>query len=201
MVEIQTKFVTSSSKVTECPPPDRPEFAFIGRSNVGKSSLINMLAGKKQLAKISSKPGKTQLINHFDVDDRAYFVDLPGYGWAKVSKAMKIQWDQMTREYLMERENLICVFVLIDSSIQPQEIDMEFMEWLGVNQIPFSVVFTKGDKKSVKVTRNNRTQFKKRMLEQWETLPAFFLTSSVRKHGKKELLDYVMELAENVENK
>jgi len=194
MAEIQTNFVTSSSKVTECPPPDRPEFAFIGRSNVGKSSLINMLAGKKQLAKISSKPGKTQLINHFSVNDNAYFVDLPGYGWAKVSKSLKSQWNQMTREYLLTRENLTCVFVLVDNSIPPQDIDMEFMEWLGLNQIPFNVVFTKGDKKSVKVTRNNRTQFKKRMLEQWETLPAFFLTSSVRKHGKKELLDYVLEL-------
>jgi len=196
MAEIQTNFVTSSSKVTECPPPDRPEFAFIGRSNVGKSSLINMLAGKKQLAKISSKPGKTQLINHFSVNDNAYFVDLPGYGWAKVSKSLKSQWNQMTREYLLTRENLTCVFVLVDNSIPPQDIDMEFMEWLGLNQIPFNVVFTKGDKKSVKVTRNNRTQFKKRMLEQWETLPAFFLTSSVRKHGKKELLDYVLELSE-----
>ena len=154
-----------------------------------------MLTNQKHLAKISSKPGKTQLINHFVINERIYFVDLPGYGWAKVSKKLKEEWEGMTQDYLLNRENLYCVFVLIDSSIPPQKIDTEFMQWLGSNQIPLAVVFTKTDNKAGKVIRNNRIQFKNEMLKTWETLPPFFNTSSSKRLGKKELLDYVEEVS------
>ena len=156
-----------------------------------------MLTGQKHLAKISSKPGKTQLINHFVVNDRLYFVDLPGYGWAKVSKSLKKDWEIMTQNYLLNRENLFCVFVLIDSSISPQPIDLDFLTWLGSNQIAFAVVFTKSDKKAGKVIRRNRDQFKEAMLQDWETLPPYFITSSTKRQGRHELISYIMEVSES----
>jgi GTP-binding protein len=187
----KSEFITSSSRHSQCPPPDRPEIAFIGRSNVGKSSLINMLTGRKKLAKVSSKPGKTQLINHFMIDDAWYLVDLPGYGWAKVSKSDRSQWGEMIHDYLMERANLITIFVLLDSRLPPQKVDTEFIDWLGINQIPFALVFTKADKQSLNKSQSSIARFKKFLKTRWEELPPIFLTSSVSNTGKTELMDYI----------
>ncbi|HEX8546329.1 MAG TPA: ribosome biogenesis GTP-binding protein YihA/YsxC, partial [Cytophagaceae bacterium] len=144
----QATFIASNTEYTKCPVPDKPEYAFIGRSNVGKSSLINSITGYGKLAKVSAKPGKTRLLNHFLINNQWYLVDLPGYGWAKASKTEKDKWNKMIRDYFNHRENLQCVFVLVDSRIEPQQIDLDFMKWLGENQIPFCIVFTKCDKQT-----------------------------------------------------
>lgn len=192
----QATFVISNTNYKNCPLPDKPEYAFIGRSNVGKSSLINMLTGKANLAKTSQKPGKTQLINHFLINESWYLVDLPGYGWAQASKANKEKWGQMTKEYLRYRENLLCVFVLIDSRHEAQPVDLNFMQWLGESQIAFAIIFTKADKQSPSRTIQNVEAFKTRMLELWEELPDYFTTSSVSNEGKEEILAYIGALNE-----
>ncbi|MEO1051688.1 MAG: ribosome biogenesis GTP-binding protein YihA/YsxC [Bacteroidota bacterium] len=190
----QARFIISNSDYKKCPPADKPEFAFIGRSNVGKSSLINMLVGKKSLAKISSKPGKTQLINHFLINEAWYLVDLPGYGWAKVSKTEKAKWEVMIRDYLTKRENLTSLFVLIDSRLDPQQIDLEFINWAGQNTIPFALIFTKSDKLSKTKIQSNVAKFKKRLLKDWEELPPMFVTSSMNGDGRQPVLDYISDV-------
>lgn len=191
----QAVFEKSSSRIEECPKTTLKEYAFIGRSNVGKSSLINLLTNNKKLAKTSGRPGKTQLINHFLIDNSWYLVDLPGYGWAQVSKKEKAQWKKMIERYLLERENLMSVFVLIDSRHSPQKVDMEFMTWLGENEIPFTMVFTKTDKQGVTQTQSNIATYRKAMKHHWEELPQYFSSSIMKKEGF-EILDYIFELNE-----
>lgn len=191
----QATFEKSSSRLAECPQTEWNEYAFIGRSNVGKSSLINFLTGRKNLAKTSGKPGKTRLINHFRIDDRWYLVDLPGYGWAQVSKKEKEAWKKMIEEYLLKRENLISVFVLVDSRHAPQKIDLDFMRWLGEKQIPFAIVFTKTDKQGRPQTDAKIASYKKILLKDWEELPPLFKTSTVAKQGE-DLLAYILQLNE-----
>lgn len=189
-------FVISNTDHTKCPDTGLPEYAFIGRSNVGKSSLINMLTGNKSLAKTSVRPGKTQLINHFLINKEWYIVDLPGYGYARISKSARAAWQKMTEEYLLKRETLINTFVLIDSRLEPQRIDLDFINFLGHNGIPLSVVFTKVDKQNQSLTAKNVNAFKKAMRESWEELPPLFITSSVSGTGRSKLLDYI-ELLNN----
>ncbi|MDB4754841.1 ribosome biogenesis GTP-binding protein YihA/YsxC [bacterium] len=184
-------FLKSSAEADKCPKPDKPEYAFIGRSNVGKSSLINMMTNKKALAKISSRPGKTQLINHFTINEEWFMVDLPGYGFAKVSKKDKDKWVGFTNEYLLDRKNLMTLFVLIDSRHEPQKIDLEFMAWLATNQIPFSIIFTKMDKLTDNVFKKNMELYKNRLLHDWEALPNMFYTSSSHRIGAEEILSYI----------
>ena len=184
-------FVTSSSKLSQCPPPNRPEFAFIGRSNVGKSSLINMLTGRKKLAKVSSKPGKTQLINHFDIDETWYLVDLPGYGWAKVSKSDRSKWGEMIHDYLLERQNLVNLYVLIDVRHPPQPNDTEFIEWLGEKGLPFALIFTKTDKLSKNKVQSSIARYRRYLKSNWEELPPILPTSSVTGEGKDQLLNHI----------
>lgn len=187
------KFIISNTDFRKCPAPDRPEFAFIGRSNVGKSSLINMLANNKGLAKISGTPGKTQLINHFDVDGRWYMVDLPGYGFAKVSKTKREEWEKMIRQYLTLRDNLEVVFVLVDSRHTPQQIDIEFIYWCGQNGIPAALIFTKADKQSKSKTYLNVKKFLDKMLELFEEAPDYFVTSAENSEGREDLIAYIEE--------
>lgn len=175
----------------DCPDPKLPEFAFIGRSNVGKSSLINHLTNRKKLAKTSSTPGKTQLINHFLINDQWYLVDLPGYGWAQTSKTNKAAWKKMINTYLEMRASLACVFVLIDSRHEPQAIDLGFMEWLGKNEIPFCIVFTKVDKLGKNQVQSNVAAYKQTLKATWEELPPTFITSSVDRVGGDRLLDFI----------
>ncbi|MEJ8804206.1 ribosome biogenesis GTP-binding protein YihA/YsxC [Pontibacter sp. H249] len=195
----EAKFLMSNTKVELCPAPDKPEYAFIGRSNVGKSSLINMLTGQKGLAKTSSSPGKTQLINHFLINDRWYLVDLPGYGYAKVSKKSREEWRRMINFYLQKRENLTCVFVLIDSRHEPLKQDLEFIDYLGNMGVPFAIVFTKLDKQSALKTEANVSAFTKKLNETWEELPPMFKTSSEKRVGRDELLAYIEEINVQVE--
>lgn len=185
------KFVISNTDVARCPAPTLPEYAFIGRSNVGKSSLINMMVSQKDLAKTSSKPGKTQLINHFMIDDNWYLVDLPGYGYAKVSKDKREHFEKFISRYILERENLMCMFVLVDSRLSPQRIDLEFMDWLGENGIPFVMVFTKMDKLSKGKTAENIANYKEEMGKNWDELPQCFYTSAEKREGKEELLRFI----------
>lgn len=193
MIVKNAKFVMSNSDYLKCPKPNLPEYAFIGRSNVGKSSLINALTNRKSLAKTSGKPGKTQLINHFLLNDNWYLVDLPGYGYASVSKTKRAEFQQFLRAYLIKRENLLCTFVLLDSRLEPQKVDIEFMNWMGENGIPFVMVFTKTDKLNQTKLRKNMEKYKSIMLETWEDLPQSFLTSSVTKLGTEEILSFVEE--------
>ena len=190
----ESRFIKSSSAIEECPPPKKAEFAFIGRSNVGKSSLINMLTDRKSLAKISSKPGKTQLINHFEIDNNWYLVDLPGYGWSKGSKQKKADWGVMIEEYLLKRENLACLFVLIDSRLEPQNIDYEFINWLGNQDIPFAMVFTKIDKQSKNKFQSTKAKHLKRLKQEWEEIPLIFESSAVDQTGRKEILSFAKEI-------
>ncbi len=186
-----SQFITSSSKIIQCPEAKLPEFAFIGRSNVGKSSLVNMLTDRKSLAKVSGKPGKTQLINHFLINNAWYLVDLPGYGWAKVAKSEKQKWGVMIHDYILERETLMCLFVLVDARLTPQPIDVEFINWLGEKGVPFAIVFTKADKQSKNKTQSSVAKYKKQLSISWEELPVMFTTSSFTQQGKEALLEYI----------
>lgn len=185
------KFVISNTNIDKCPKDNLPEYAFIGRSNVGKSSLINMLTGHKKLAKISGKPGKTQLINHFIINDEWFLVDLPGYGYAKVSKNLRQKFQSFIYDYFLRREQLVCSFVLVDSRHEPQKIDLEFMQFLGEKRIPFCIVFTKTDKLGKTVVQNKVAKYKKVMLHTWEEIPPYFLTSATDQTGKKEVLEFI----------
>ena len=189
----QAEFIISNKDIKKCPKEDMPEYAFIGRSNVGKSSLINMLTERKGLAKVSGKPGKTQLINHFLINKLWYLVDLPGYGYAGVSKTQRYEFAQFIKKYLLKRENLMCLFVLLDSRLKPQSIDLDFMLWLGENGVPFVICFTKQDKLSKKESKENLINYKKELLESWEELPPIFLSSAIKKNGKEDILKFIAE--------
>ena len=191
MIIKEAEFSLSAPTISLCPKDTKPEYAFIGRSNVGKSSLINMLCGRKNLAKTSATPGKTLLINHFIINKERYLVDLPGYGYAKRSKKEIARLDQMIRSYILQRQQLVNVFVLIDIRLEPQKIDLEFIEWLGASSIPFSLVFTKADKLTAGKAKANLEGYKKTLEVTWEELPPIFVTSSEKRQGKEELLDYI----------
>lgn len=200
-MEIKTaEFTLSSPMVSMCPKDVKPEYAFIGRSNVGKSSLINMLTRNKKLAKTSATPGKTLLINHFLVNREWYLVDLPGYGFAKRSKKEVQKLDQMIRGYLLEREQMVNVFVLIDIRLEAQAIDLEFINWLGISSVPFAIVFTKADKLSSSKVRQNVDAYVKKMLETWEEMPPYFITSSEKGQGRDEVLDYIDQINKSLKN-
>jgi GTP-binding protein len=185
------KFIISNTDYKKCPSPSMPEYAFIGRSNVGKSSLINMLTNYSKLAKISGRPGKTQLINHFLINEKWYLVDLPGYGYAKVSKKERNKWQLFIQDYLLKRENLYCLFVLIDSRLEPQKIDLEFINWAGEKKIPFAIVFTKSDKLTKNKLESNLAVYQKELNKFWDELPVNFVTSAVVKTGREEILEYI----------
>jgi GTP-binding protein len=190
-------FVISNTDYTKCPPPTKPEFAFIGRSNVGKSSLINMLTNNKSLAKTSGRPGKTQLINHFVIDDRWFMVDLPGYGFAKVSKSIKGDWDKMIKGYLTSRENLEVTFVLVDSRLEPQKNDLEFILWCAENGVTIVLIFTKADKQSRSKTLANVDGFIKATRDIYEETPLYFITSAEDKQGREDVLEFINAVTED----
>ena len=187
-------FVMSNTDIRKCPEGRLPEYAFIGRSNVGKSSLINMLTGRRQLAMTSQKPGKTQLINHFIINDSWYLVDLPGYGYARRSRENREQLRRMIETYILGREQLTCLFVLLDCRHEAQRIDLEFMEWLGQNGVPFAIIFTKTDKISRSRLQENLAAYRERMLETWEELPPIMTSSSEKQEGREEILAYIDEI-------
>ena len=194
-MEVKTaEFVISAPVVNMCPADTKPEYAFIGRSNVGKSSLINMLCRKKKLAKTSATPGKTLLINHFIINKEWYLVDLPGYGYAKRSKTEIAKLDRMIRGYILQRHQLVSVFVLVDVRLEPQAIDVEFINWLGQSGVPFCIVFTKADKLSQGKVNTNVEEYKRKLLETWEELPPYIVTSSENKQGRDELLEYIEKI-------
>ena len=185
------EFVISNSRADMCPKSDLPEYAFIGRSNVGKSSLINMLTKNSKLAMTSSTPGKTLLINHFLINKQWHLVDLPGYGYAQRGKKMMEKIQKLIEYYVLEREEMTCLFVLVDSRLKPQKIDLEFMEWLGENGIPFGIIFTKADKQTINKTKQNVEFYLNTLREQWEELPPYFISSSEKGTGRDEILDYI----------
>ena len=194
-MDIKTaEFVISAPRESRCPSDSKPEFAFIGRSNVGKSSLINMLCNNRKLAKTSATPGKTLLINHFIINKEWYLVDLPGYGFAKRSKSEIKRLEQMIQGYILQRQQLVNVFVLVDIRHEPQPIDLQFIDWLGQSSIPFSIVFTKADKLSIGQRMTNTEKYKAKLMETWEELPPMFVTSSEKKTGRDELLDYIDQI-------
>ena len=188
------EFVVSNSRADMCPDTHLPEYAFIGRSNVGKSSLINMLTNHSNLAMTSSTPGKTLLINHFLINKAWYLVDLPGYGYAQRGKKMMEKIQKIIEYYVLEREQMTCLFVLVDSRLSPQKIDLEFIEWLGENNVPFAIIFTKPDKQSIGKTKQNVNIYLNKLKEQWEELPPYFISSSEKKIGRKEILNYIEEV-------
>lgn len=194
MVIKSAEYLISNVDWQQCPEPDKPEYAFIGRSNVGKSSLINMLANWEKLAKTSGTPGKTQLINHFLINKEWYIVDLPGYGFAKVSQSQRRNWEQMIENYLRKRTNLVNVFVLIDSRLTPQKIDLDFINQLGKWEVPFQLVFTKADKNSQLETSRNVKAFLNKLRETWQFLPANYVTSTVKKTGRDKILEFIEEM-------
>jgi GTP-binding protein len=196
----QATFAVSSPNWRKCPQDGRPEFAFIGRSNVGKSSLINMLTGVKGLAKTSGRPGKTQLINHFLINNEWYLVDLPGYGYARTSKSTREQFSQMIRDYFLHREELVNTYVLIDSRIPPQRIDLEFIEFLGVNGVPLTLVFTKTDKEKQREVMGNIKRMKQELSQLWEELPPMLLTSSLTGYGREALLDQIDTIHQSLQS-
>lgn len=187
----QARFLISNTDVKKCPAPDRPEYAFIGRSNVGKSSLINMLVGQNNLAKVSVKPGKTQLINHFVIDESWYLVDLPGYGYAKISISVKEKFQKLISNYILNRENLYCLFVLIDVRHAPQQIDVEFITWLGENHIPFAIIFTKADKLGKVSLAKNVGAYTQELKKLWEELPSILVSSSLDGTGRDEIISFI----------
>lgn len=184
-------FISSYADVRKCPPPDKPEFAFIGRSNVGKSSLINMLTGRKALAKTSVKPGKTQTINHFLINEAWYLVDLPGYGYASVSKTLKAGFGKMIEDYVRTRENLTCLFVLIDPRVEPQQNDLSFINWVGGQGVPMSIIFTKADKLARQELQKNVSRFERALYQEWESLPHMMISSSEKRTGREDVLDFI----------
>lgn len=193
------EFVISNSDVSKCPKDPLPEYAFIGRSNVGKSSLINMITNHKNLAKTSSKPGKTQLINHFKINNNWFLVDLPGYGYAKVSKKTKDTFQQFITDYFEKREQLVCAFVLIDIRLEAQKIDLEFINYLGESEIPFCLIFTKADKIGKTKVQNHIATYKKQLLaNDWEEMPPFFVSSSLEGTGKDEILLYIDQINQDI---
>ena len=196
----QADFSLSAPVVSMCPKDTKPEYAFIGRSNVGKSSLINMLTNNKRLAKTSATPGKTLLINHFIINREWYLVDLPGYGYAKRSKKEVEKLDQMIRGYILQREQLVNVFVLVDIRLEPQKIDLDFIEWLGVSSVPFAIVFTKADKLTPNKARQATEAYKKKLSETWEELPPMFLTSAEKKEGRDDVLNYIEQINKELAN-
>jgi GTP-binding protein len=189
----EAEFITSSVMESQCPKPEKPEYAFIGRSNVGKSLLTNMLTGKRKLAKVSGSPGKTITMNHFLINKQWYLVDLPGYGYAKRSKTERKKWEKMIHHYILTRSNLMSLFLLIDLRHEPQKNDTEFMEWLAMSQIPFVITFTKADKLSKLNMKKNLTTYKKTLMQKWEKLPPYIITSAITGMGKEELLQYIEE--------
>ena len=197
----EASFVVSNTNVEKCPRPDKPEYAFIGRSNVGKSSLLNMLTNRKALAKVSGKPGKTRLINHFLINGEWYLVDLPGYGYAKTGREERKKWEKSFRNYILLRENLYCLFVLIDSRHEPQQNDLEFMEWLGLSQIPFAIIFTKADKLKPEELEDNIGVYREKILESWEEMPPFFISSAVSRQGQAEILHYIEKINQSSRQK
>jgi GTP-binding protein len=201
MVINSSVYVISSPDYTQCPKPDRPEYAFIGRSNVGKSSLINMIVNNEKLAKTSGTPGKTQLINHFSINNEWYLVDLPGYGFAKVSMSNRKKWEKMIEDYLRKRETLVNVFILIDSRHGPQKNDLEFVDKLGKWQIPFCLVFTKADKENQRTVAKNVKDFLDKMRMTWQFLPQHFVTSTIKKMGRDKILDLIGEMNKEFEQK
>ena len=190
----EATFISSYITLDKLPKDGKPELAFIGRSNVGKSSLLNMITRQKKLAKTSQNPGKTQTINHYLIDKQWYLVDLPGYGFAKSSKTMREKWDKMIRNYLLKRETLHCVFVLVDSRLEPQKNDLEFINWLGENEVPLAIIFTKSDKQSANKTFAAMKKFEKSLLERWDFLPRFFASSAETGQGRDEILSYFAEI-------
>lgn len=200
MIISSASYITSSPTIKQCPAVVKPEFGFIGRSNVGKSSLINMLTGHSGLAKISGNPGKTRTINHFLINDSWYIVDLPGYGYARVPVKMRISWTKAVEEFILERETLICLFMLIDSRHKPQNSDLSFMEFLGMNQVPFARVFTKSDKLSGAAIGRAILLYDNEMLKTWDSLPPTFISSTVKKTGKEEILNFIEETINNFSN-
>lgn len=194
------EFVVSNTKVDLCPKTNLPEYALIGRSNVGKSSLINMLCNKKKLAKTSSRPGKTQLINHFLINKKWYLVDLPGYGYARASKTQKKTFQKFIIDYFIKRKELVSAFLLIDLRHNPQPIDMDFLRWLGENFIPFSIVFTKADKINEKDLERKVSDYLLKLKEEWESLPQYFVTSSEKKLGQESILNYIKQTNEDIKN-
>ena len=187
----QARFLISNTDVKKCPAPDRPEYAFIGRSNVGKSSLINMLVGQNSLAKVSVRPGKTQLINHFIIDESWYLVDLPGYGYAKISISVKEKFQKLISNYILNRENLYCLFILIDVRHAPQQIDVEFITWLGENHIPFAIIFTKADKLGKVSLAKNVGAYTQELKKLWEELPSILVSSSLDGTGRDEIISFI----------
>jgi len=198
MIIHSATYLQSSPSLKECPDPLKPEFGFIGRSNVGKSSLINMLTGYSHLARTSGSPGKTRSINHYLVNGSWFLVDLPGYGYARVPVTMREKWIKRTEEYILGRENLICLFVLIDSRHNPQKSDIEFMEFMGINQVPFARIFTKSDKISSAVLKKTIDSYDREMLRTWESLPPSFTTSAVDRRGREDILDFIGETLNNL---
>ena len=196
MIINSAQFICSSSEIAQCPSDGKMEFAFIGRSNVGKSSLINMLTGVKGLAKTSQIPGKTQLINHFLINEQFYIVDLPGYGYAKVPKQLRDSFGEMISSYILERQDLANLFILIDARHEPLDIDVEFINNMGEQGVPFSIVFTKSDKLSKTALANNVQSYREKLLETWEELPPIFVTSSEKEKGREELLYYISKILE-----
>jgi GTP-binding protein len=197
MIIRSAEFIKSSVKLAQCPEDGYPEFAFIGRSNVGKSSLINMLTGHAGLAKISSTPGKTQTINHFLINGEWYIADLPGYGYAKTSASLRENWSKETKNYILGRETLVCLFMLLDSRVKPQDSDMKFMEMLGLNEVPFARIFTKADKIKSREVNKTIKEHNELMLGTWEELPQWFVSSSVKRSGREELLNFIQQTINN----
>lgn len=199
-MQIKTaQYLMSNDDFRKCPKPDMPEFAFIGRSNVGKSSLINMLTSNSKLAKTSASPGKTQKINHFVINSSWYLVDLPGYGYAKVSKSQREVFRKMIEGYILNRQNLVNLFVLVDSRLEPQEIDVEFINWLGANRVPFTIIFTKADKIGPNVLASKVDAYKEHLLQTWESLPDMLVSSAVSKMGQEEILDYIQNIINSLQ--
>ena len=196
MIIKDAKFIKSSSNISECPQKDYPEFIFLGRSNVGKSSLINMLLGRKKLSKISSKPGKTQLINHFLINEDLYFVDLPGYGWAKTSKSNRQNWDIMTKNFLLKSDKLSLIFILIDIRIAPQKIDINYINYIGKNKLPLNIIFTKSDMINKSSIKGSVESFLNELSNYWSPLPNYFISSSKTGVGREEILNYIHEITQ-----